>query len=138
VGGLPRPHLLTCSNEAVVEGKVDRREADGTVLVLDADTLGRGSDELGAQLMVNFLRTVAFRDDVPETVVCYNTGVRLAQVGSAAVPMLEAMTQKGSEIVLCGTCVNYFRLEDRLAVGRVSNMQEIVDHLMKARRTIQV
>jgi selenium metabolism protein YedF len=120
------------------ETEMERREADGTVLVLDADTLGRGNDDLGAQLVVNFLRTIAFRDEVPGAVVCYNTGVKLAEQGSPAVPMLEALAQKGAEIVLCGTCVNFFNLADRLAIGRVGNMQEIVDLLMKGQRTIYV
>ncbi len=115
---------------------MERRESDGTVLVLDSTTLGRGDDDLGAQLMVNFLRTIAFRDEVPGTIVCYNEGVKLVQEGSPALPMLEALAQKGSEIVLCTTCVNYFQLSDRVAQGRVSNMQEIVDLLMKANRTI--
>lgn len=117
---------------------MERRQADGTVLVLDAATLGRGDDELGSLLMVNFLRTVAFRDEVPGTVLCYNAGVKLAEQGSPALPMLEVLVQKGAEVVLCGTCVNFFQLSERLALGRVSNMQEIVDTLMKADRAIYV
>jgi selenium metabolism protein YedF len=107
-----------------------------TVLVLDADTLGRGDDELGSILMVSLLRTIAFRDEVPGTVVCYNAGVKLAESGSAAVPMLETLAQKGSDIVLCGTCVNYFDLSDRLAIGRVGDMQGIVDTLIQAAKII--
>ncbi|MHB0870248.1 MAG: sulfurtransferase-like selenium metabolism protein YedF [Chloroflexota bacterium] len=117
---------------------MERRESDGTVLVLDSATLGRGDDDLGSQLMVNFLRALAFRDEVPGTVLCYNAGVKLAEQGSPAVPMLEALAQKGAEIVLCGTCVSYFQLSERLALGRVSNMQEIVDTLMKAEKAIYV
>lgn len=115
---------------------MEQRLSENTVLVLNSTTLGRGDDELGAQLMVNFLRTIAFRDDVPETVVCYNSGVRLAEQGSAAVPMLEVLSQKGSEIVLCGTCVNYFGLQGRLAIGRVGDMMGIVETLSKARKVI--
>ena len=115
---------------------MERRESDGTVLVLDGATLGRGDDELGSQLMVNFLRTIAFRDEVPGTVVCYNGGVKLAEQGNPAVPVLEALVQKGAEVLLCGTCVSYFQLQERLALGRVSNMQEIVDLLMKAKRMV--
>ncbi len=111
---------------------MEQRPSPDTVLVLDSATLGRGDDELGAQLMVNFLRTIAFRDDVPGTVVCYNSGVKLADQGSSAVPMLEVLSQKGSEIVLCGTCVNYFGLQDRLAIGRVGDMQAIVEALSRA------
>ncbi|HEX2987392.1 MAG TPA: sulfurtransferase-like selenium metabolism protein YedF [Chloroflexota bacterium] len=117
-----------------MEARMDGR----TVLVLDAATLGRGDDELGAQLIVNFLRTMAFRDEVPETVVCYNGGVKLAEQGSPAVPMLEALSQKGAEILLCGTCVNYYQLGERLALGRVSNMQEIVEVISTAAKAIYV
>ncbi len=115
---------------------MEQRLSENTVLVLDSATLGRGDDELGAQLMVNFLRTIAFRDDVPETVVCYNSGVKLAEKGSSAVPILEALSQKGSEIVLCGTCVNYFGHQDRLVIGRVGDMQGIVDALSRAGKVL--
>jgi selenium metabolism protein YedF len=115
---------------------MEQPRAEETVLVLDATTLGRGDDELGAILIVNFLRTIAFRDEVPATVVCYNAGVRLAEVGAATVPILETMAQKGADIVLCGTCVHYFNISDRLAVGRVGDMQGIVDALTRAARII--
>jgi selenium metabolism protein YedF len=113
-------------------------EGKRTVLVLDADTLGRGDEELGRLLTVSFLRTVAFRDDCPETVVCYNGGVKLAEQGSPALPMLEALAHKGAEIILCGTCVDYFKLRERLAVGRVGDMRGIVDALMRADRIVSV
>lgn len=109
-----------------------------TVLVLDAATLGRGDDDLGSQLMVNFLRTWAFRDEVPGTIVCYNAGVRLTEQGAPTVPMLEALAQKGADILLCGTCVNFFGLSDRLAVGRVGDMKGIVEVLAGAERAIYV
>ena len=95
---------------------MEQPRAQDTVLVLDAATLGRGDDDLGSILMVSFLRTIAFRDEAPGTIVCYNAGVKLAEKGSAAVPMLETLAQKGADIVLCGTCVNYFNLSDRLAI----------------------
>ncbi len=115
---------------------MERRRADDPVLVLDAAALGRGDDNLGAQLMVNFLRTVAFRDEVPATVVCYNAGVKLAEEGSPALPMLQAIAQKGADILLCGTCVNHFQIAERLSVGRVSNMAEIADILSSAGRIL--
>lgn len=111
-------------------------EDSRTVLVLDSSTLGRGSDELGGILIVNFLRNFAFRDEVPETVVCYNSGVRLAEQGNAAVPMLEALVQKGADLILCGTCVNYFEIQDRIAVGRVGDMKGIVEALAGAAKVV--
>lgn len=107
-----------------------------TVLVLDSASLGRGSDELGTGLMVNYLRTWAFRDDVPGTIACYNDGVKLAVQGSPALPMLEALAQKGADIVLCTTCVNFFGIQDRIGIGHIGDMKGIVDALAKADKVI--
>jgi selenium metabolism protein YedF len=106
------------------------------VLAVTAQTLGRANEELGRQLAIGFLRTLAFRDDAPETVVCYNEGVLLAAEGSPAVPMLEALAQKGSDVILCGTCVNFFDLAGRTAVGRVGDMRGIVEALMQADKVL--
>jgi len=107
-----------------------------TVLAITAQSLGRGQEELGRQLAVNFLRTIAFHDEVPQVVVCYNEGVKLAEQGSPAVPMLEALAQKGADVILCGTCVNFFQNQDRLAVGRVGDMNGIVAALLAADKVI--
>ena len=107
-----------------------------TVLVLDSASLGRGNDELGAQLMINYLRTWAFRDDGPEVVACYNEGVKLAVKDSPALPMLEAIGQKGADIMLCATCVNFFGIQDTLGVGRVGDMKGIVEALATADKVV--
>lgn len=114
----------------------DRTGNKRTVLALTARGLGRGNEELGQTLAVNFLRTIAFRDEVPELVVCYNEGVLLAEQGAAAVPMLEALARKGADIVLCGTCINYFGIGERIAVGRVGDMHGIVEALMTADKVL--
>ena len=113
-----------------------RGTGSSTVLAITSQGLGRGDEELGRNLAVNFLRTLAFGDDVPGIIVCYNEGVKLAEQGSPAVPMLEALVQKGTDVVLCGTCVKYFALADRVAVGRVGDMQGIVAALLAAEKVI--
>jgi selenium metabolism protein YedF len=109
-----------------------------TVLVLDADTLGRDDVQLGHTLIPSFLRTLALRDDVPHTVVVYNSGVKLAVSQSQTADLLQALEQRGSEILLCGTCVDYFSLRSSLGVGTVSDMRTIVDRLMLAEKVIYV
>lgn len=36
------------------------------------------------------------------------------------------------ELLTCGTCLNFYGLTDKLAVGGVTNMYEIVEKQMKA------
>lgn len=111
-------------------------EEKRTVLILNSDHLGRGDEELGSLLIDNFLRTLAFLDKPPQDVVCYNSGVKLAAAGSTAVPFLEALAKKGADIVLCGTCVHYFGLEERIVVGRIGDMRGIVNIMIGADKTI--
>jgi selenium metabolism protein YedF len=105
------------------------------VLVLDSDVLGSGDAELGAMLMPNFLRNIAFQDP-PETVLCYNRGVWLATKDSPALPFLEAIAEKGSEVVCCGTCVDFFKVKEQIAVGRIGDMRGIVDAINAADKVV--
>ena len=38
----------------------------------------------------------------------------------------------GVEVLVCGTCLDYFGLKDKVAVGTVSNMYEILDSMLMA------
>lgn len=117
----------------------EKQGANGlTVLVLDSATLGRGDDKLGAQLMENYLRAFAFRDDIPDVIVCYNSGATLAAEDSPVQPSLEVFAQKGTDIIVCRTCLGYYNLTDRLAVGRVGDMQMITEAISRASRLIYV
>jgi len=111
---------------------MEPERANGVVLVLDADTLGRGDDDLGSLLMANFLKTIASRAEVPSTIVCYNGGVRLAERGCDTAPLLAELAERGTDILLCGTCVNHLQIGERLGVGRVGNMAEIAEVLARA------
>ena len=43
----------------------------------------------------------------------------------------------GVEILTCGTCLNYYNLGDKLAVGEVSNMYTIIERLQGADKLIR-
>jgi len=117
----------------------EKRSTDGsTVLVLDSATLGRGDDKLGAQLMENYLRALAFRDEIPDVIVCYNSGATLVAEDSPVQPSLEVFAQKGVDIIVCRTCLGYYNLMDRIAVGRVGDMQMITEAISRATRLIYV
>ena len=47
------------------------------------------------------------------------------------------MEAQGVEILTCGTCLNYYGLTDKLAVGAVTNMYDIVEKLDSAAHIIK-
>ncbi|MGD1012586.1 MAG: sulfurtransferase-like selenium metabolism protein YedF [Acidimicrobiales bacterium] len=98
---------------------------------LSSRTIGRGDDELGALLMRAFLYTLTESETVPRRVLLMNSGVMLAAEGSHHLENLRRLVDLGVEILACGTCLEYYKLTDHLAVGRVSNMQEIAELLVQ-------
>jgi selenium metabolism protein YedF len=108
----------------------------GTVVVLHAETLGRGDDALGAKLIGGYLRTLAAADPKPEAMVFYNAAVRLLAPGSAHLDALRALDDAGVELLACVTCLEHYVLTERIVLGRVSNMREIVQRTMGAAKVI--
>ena len=113
----------------------DRR--GNTVVAVTSDAMGHGSDELGRQLMKGFLYAVSQLDELPKTILFYNGGARLTTEGSLSLEDLKSMEAQGVQIMTCGTCLNYFGLTEKLAVGSVTNMYSIVETLAKADKIIK-
>lgn len=106
------------------------------VVVVSEDKMGRGNDELGAVLIKSFVHTVAGLGKKPDVMIFYNTGVRLTIEGSDVLEDLKQMNSEGVQMLVCGTCLNFFESKDKLAVGAVSNMYDIVETMSGAGRLL--
>jgi len=105
-------------------------------IVINSEYLGKGPEDLGAQLMGSFLRKACVLERKPDQIIFYNTGVRLLAEGSAVIDALEELSRAGVDLVACGTCIQYFDLKEKLVVGRISNMMEIASTLMASGQVI--
>src|SRR4030042_2749206 len=108
------------------------------VVFIDADSLGRGSEELGKILMRSFLQTLEQSDIRLQKIILMNSGVKLACQGSEVLEDLQELAAKGVEILACGTCLDFFGIKKNLTVGKVSNMYEILNSLSRAGKLIKV
>lgn len=106
------------------------------VIVCAADKMGRGDDELGYVLIRAFFHTIAGQAEKPNFIIFYNTGVKLTVDGSEVLDDLKELSSAGVEILVCGTCLNYFAMKEKLAVGVVSNMYDIASIMSKAGRLL--
>ena len=111
---------------------------EGVTAFVATDVVGRGDDTLGAILMKSFLHSLTELDHPPRSLVLMNAGVRLATEGAEALESLRALASAGVSVLVCGTCLDFFGLRDKAAVGRVSNMYEIVETLANASSVIAV
>lgn len=103
------------------------------IVAVDSDVMGKGSDELGATLMKGFIYAVSQLEKLPKAMLFYNGGAKLTVEGAVSVEDLKNMEAQGVEILTCGTCLNFYGLTDKLAVGSVTNMYTIVEKLSSAR-----
>ena len=108
-----------------------------TVVVLSSNQMGQGSEELGEILMKGFVFALTELDEIPSTVLLYNSGVKLSTQGSKSIDALKTLQAQGVEILSCGTCLNYYDLADKLEVGEVTNMYFIVEKMAQADKVIR-
>ena len=123
------------SADEEVECGVDRR--GDTVVVISSATMGVGNDELGKVLMKGFIYAVSQMEELPSTVLFYNGGATIPIEGSVSLEDLKNMEAQGVTIKTCGTCLDYYDLKEKLAVGSVTNMYDIVETMNKAAHIIR-
>lgn len=112
-------------------------EGGGTLVVLSSRAMGQGEEELGCALMKAFVFALTKQERPPETVLLYNSGAFLSCEGSDSVQDLRALEAQGTQVLTCGTCLNYYNLTEKLAVGGVTNMYDIVEKMEKASKIIR-
>jgi selenium metabolism protein YedF len=110
----------------------------GTLVVIGAETMGRGDEGLGAKLLGSFLRTLATIDPKPDAIVFYNAAVKLLGPGSIHLEPLRQLDDAGVDLLACVTCLEFFALTQTLAIGQVSNMREIVQRSLAAAKVVTV
>ena len=108
-----------------------------TVVVLSSNQMGNGSEELGQILMKGFIFALTELDELPSTVLLYNSGVKLSTEGSNSIEDLKTLQAQGVEILSCGTCLNYYDLTEKLQVGDVTDMYFILEKIAQADKIIR-
>ena len=103
-----------------------------TVVVISSKAMGHGGDELGTALMKGFIYALSQQEQLPATILFYNGGASITCEGSVSLEDLRSMEAQGVEILTCGTCLNFYGLTDKLAVGEVTNMYTIVEKMTGA------
>ena len=108
------------------------------IFILNSDLFGKGDRALGEKLMGAFLKKIWARDKKPEAIIFYNSAVKLLAKGSMVLDVLDGLDRAGIELLACGTCIDHYDVKDKMVVGHVSNMEEIVDYLMKAKSVVTI
>ncbi|MBR5293574.1 MAG: sulfurtransferase-like selenium metabolism protein YedF [Oscillospiraceae bacterium] len=134
--------VMTVSGETVesrdeeVACVMDSRRK-GMLVVLSGNVMGNGDAKLGTSLMKAFVFALTKQDQLPDTILCYNTGAYLTCEGADTLEDLKLLESEGVTILTCGTCLDFYGLKEKLAVGGVTNMYDIVERMENAAQIIK-
>ena len=132
---------LTARREgaAVSAGSAPRPQGKARLAVLVAGkTLGREDKELGEVLIKGFLGTLSKLETPPAVLALMNEGVKLALPDASTCDHLKNLEGTGTKILVCGTCTNHFGITERVGVGTISNMFEILEAVTGADKVLSV
>lgn len=120
---------------AKVEGK---KPLGNWAIFVNKEIIGAGNDELGQSLMKMFFYTISEGEDLPKSILFMNGGVKVPTLNDQAIEHLKVLQDKGVELLVCGACLNFYELENKLEVGTISNMYDITNAMKEASKVITI
>lgn len=111
---------------------------EGVVFAIGQDKMGGGNEELGKILIKGFIYALANLDIPPKAVLFFNSGVNLSLQGANTLEDLKELEKRGTIVRVCGACVDFYNCKDKVAVGEITNMYNIVEIMRTAQSVINI
>lgn len=128
-------YYITMIRSAEISAQ-DVNAQENVAILITNRYFGQGDEELGRILMRSFLYTLTELNGRVKNIIFMNSGVFLTTEGSEVLEILQGLSQEGVEILSCGTCLDFYGLKDKLAIGEITNMYTAADILSRANRSI--
>lgn len=109
-----------------------------TVLSITGYGMGKGSEELQLTLLGKYLQLLDLDETLPAAICFYTEAVKLIVEGSPVLEQLANLEKKGIRLIVCSTCINYFGLADKVKVGIVGGMTDILEAQNRAQKIISL
>ncbi len=108
------------------------------LLYVASEVIGHGNDELGGVLMPAYLDAFAKNEALPNAIVFVNSGVKLLTEESPALEALRELSLRGVKLLACGTCLDFYNLKDKLAVGMATNARAVTAMMLEADKVVKL
>ena len=111
---------------------------NNTLLLVSREGVGEAPHELQTILAINFFRNLVNENQSPRIIFFYADGVKLNLKGSVIEDSLIELEKKGTTILTCSTCLNYFKVKDDLAVGSISGMPDFIKSIGNSGKIVTI
>ena len=127
---------INCCRENKIEENI--QEKNDLTIVIASNLFGDGDEKLGEILMKVYIYSLAENKVLPNNLIFMNSGVKLVCVGSNVLDSLSEIREKGVNILSCGTCLDFYGLNEKVLVGEIGNMYSIVSLMNESKNTIKI
>jgi selenium metabolism protein YedF len=107
------------------------------IIAITSECMGQGDEELGRKLMKSFMSIILYLEKLPSAIIFYNSGVKLTVKDSPVIEFLLELEKNKVEIIICGTCVDFYGIGKQLGTGTINDMLTITNRLLKAEKVLR-
>jgi len=107
-----------------------------TVLLITREGMGEADPELQIKLIQTYFLLIDEADTLPGVICFYAEGVHLVTKGSPVLDSLRSLEEKGVRLIICNTCLNFYNVNDQVAVGIKGGMTDIIEAQRTAGKVI--
>jgi intracellular sulfur oxidation DsrE/DsrF family protein len=103
------------------------REGNKSVLIqVMHDGMGAADLELQHLLLRKYLLLLQENDTLPGAICFYTSGVKMVVEGSPVLDVLQSLEAQGVRLIVCKTCLDHYGLLEKVRVGIVGGMGDII------------
>jgi len=102
------------------------RDHKSVVLQVVHDGMGSADPTLQHVLLRKYLLLLAENNSLPGAICFYTSGVKMVVEGSPVLDVLQTLEARGVRLIVCRTCLDYFGLLEKVRVGIVGGMGDII------------
>ena len=111
---------------------------NNTVILVTNNGMGKADLALGQTLAGKYFDLLSQNGSLPAAICFYTEGVKLVCEGSPVLAQLRKLEAGGVHLIVCSTCLNYYELTEKVQIGIVGGMGDIIEAQIKADKVITI
>lgn len=116
----------------------DRENGKSILIQVMHDGMGAADPALQHTLLRKYLLLLQENGALPGAICFYTSGVKMVVEGSPVLDVLQSLEAREVRLIVCKTCLEYFGLLEKVRVGIVGGMGDIVAAQWLADKVISV
>lgn len=104
----------------------DREGGKSVLIQVMRDGMGVADPPLQHTLLRKYLLLLQENHTLPGAICFFGSGVKMVIEGSPVLDLLQSLEARGVRLIVCKTCLDYFGLLEKVRVGLVGGMGDII------------